>query len=212
MKNTILLVNAGHGGMDANGNNMTDKISGKQSLHTNGKTYHNGGWFFEGVFNRDIANEFIIEAQKLGFECLAVYDQLKDTKRIDRITKGNKAALGKKSLWISFHANAASNTINPQYSAQGACVLVHKLGTETAKNADTICKAVQSVFDRWGSKRRGQLVHDNPLDETKYTDMPAMLFELGFFDNPDNADLLINPKFRSEVVQAMLCEIDRLYK
>jgi len=212
MKNTLLLINAGHGGMDANGNNMTDKISGKQTLHNNGKHYHNGSWFFEGTFNRDIANEFIIEAQKLGFECLAVYDQLKDTKRIDRITKGNKAALGKNALWISFHANASGNSIYPQLSAQGASVFVHKLLSPTAYNAEVICKAVQSVFDRWGSKRRAQLVHDNPLDETKYTDMPAMLFELGFFDNPDNADLLINPKFRGEVIQAMLCEIDRLYK
>jgi len=212
MKNTLLLINAGHGGMDANGNNMTDKISGKQTLHNNGKTYHNGSWFFEGVFNRDIANEFIIEAQKLGFYCIPVFDQLKDTKRIERITKGNKAALGWNSLWISFHANAAGNSIYPQLSAQGASVFVHKLLRPTAYNAEVICKAVQSVFDRWGSKRRSQLVHDNPLDETKYTNMPAMLFELGFFDNPDNADLLINPKFRKEVIHAMLCEIDRLYK
>jgi len=39
-----------------------------------------------------------------------------------------------------------------------------------------------------------------------------MLFEIGFFDNSANADLLINPKFRKEVIQAMLGEIDKLYK
>jgi N-acetylmuramoyl-L-alanine amidase len=212
MKNTILLVNAGHGGMDDKGNNMTNKLDGKQTLHMNGKTYHFGSWFYEGVFNRDIANEFIIEAQKMGYNTLAVYDQVKDTKRIERITFGNKAASGMPALWISFHANAAGSITGPQTYAEGVSVFVYKLGTETAKNADVICKAVQSVFDRWGSKRRAQLVHSNALDETTYTAMPAMLFEVGFFDNSANADLLINPKFRKEVIQAMLSEIDKLYK
>jgi N-acetylmuramoyl-L-alanine amidase len=34
--------------------------------------------------------------------------------------------------------------------------------------------------------------------------MPAILFELGFFDNPNNADLLINPTFRGEMVKVMV--------
>lgn len=71
---------------------------------------------------------------------------------------------------------------------------------------------MQKVFDRWGSKRRAQLIHDKSLDETTYTSMPAMLFEVGFFDNPHNADLLINPEFRAEVIDAMLKEIEQIYE
>jgi N-acetylmuramoyl-L-alanine amidase len=34
--------------------------------------------------------------------------------------------------------------------------------------------------------------------------MPAILLELGFFDNPKNADLLINPTFRSNLIHALV--------
>jgi N-acetylmuramoyl-L-alanine amidase len=34
--------------------------------------------------------------------------------------------------------------------------------------------------------------------------MPAILFELGFFDNPNNADLLINPQFRTLIIKSMV--------
>jgi len=42
--------------------------------------------------------------------------------------------------------------------------------------------------------------------------MPAMLFEVGFFDNPKNADLLIDACFRSTLVDRMLKEIVKIYK
>jgi N-acetylmuramoyl-L-alanine amidase len=34
--------------------------------------------------------------------------------------------------------------------------------------------------------------------------MPAILLELGFFDSANNADLLINPTFRDELVKVMI--------
>lgn len=212
MKETILYINAGHGGLSDEGRYTTPAYIGKKTLHTNGKFYHGGGWFYEGVFNRDIANEFIYEATKLGYKCIPVFHQQLDTSRMERIKKANNDAVGKKALWLSFHANAIANSTDPQNRAEGVCTFVYKLGTQTADNAEKVTKAVNKVFELWGSKTRAQLVHDKALDETYYTAMPSMLFEIGFFDNPHNADLLINPKFRAEVIQAILKELVKIYE
>jgi N-acetylmuramoyl-L-alanine amidase len=212
MKKTILFVNAGHGGLDDNGNYTTPPTTGKKTLHTNGKMYHGGGWFYEGVFNRDIAEEFICEAQKLGYVCERTYHKSADTPLRKRTDEANRKAWKKQSIWISFHANAVANSTAPQTFAEGVCVFVFRLGSKTALAAGQICKEVEKVFDRYGSKRRAQLVHNKSLHETTHSAMPAMLFEMGFFDNPNNADLLMNPTFRKEVIDVMLKEIVKIYE
>ena len=65
MKQTILYIDAGHGGLDPmTGEYLTPPSDGKKCQHNNGKAYHGNGWFYEGHFNRQIASEFIKE--KLG--------------------------------------------------------------------------------------------------------------------------------------------------
>jgi len=68
----------------------------------------------------------------------------------------------------------------------------------------SICQGLEKIFDRYGSKRRASLVLDTSLHITSATSMPAILFELGFFDNPNNADLLINPTFRTALITSMI--------
>jgi N-acetylmuramoyl-L-alanine amidase len=210
MKKTLIFVNAGHGGMDDKGNTLTNPIDGKKTLHTNGKFYHNGSWFYEGSSNRDFAMEFIAAASLAGFICMPIFDAQLDTNRLDRIAFANNLAKGKKSIYLSFHSNAAGNSINPQALAEGVCCFVGSLSGTGGKLAAEIMPDVQAVFDKWGSKRRAQLVHDRPLDETARTFMPAILFELGFFDNANNADLLINPAFRAEVITAIVAKLNKL--
>ena len=204
IKKTILFVNAGHGGIDDKGDTMTDPKAGKKTLHTNGKFYHKGSWFFEGSSNRDFALEFIASASLAGFICVPVFEPQIDTTRLNRINWANDYSKGKKTLWLSFHSNAIANSTNPQNSAEGACCFVGSLAGVSGKLAAEIMPAVQAVFDKHGSGRRATMVHDTPLDETAKTVMPSILFELGFFDNPDNADLIINPIFRDEVIQAII--------
>jgi len=204
MRKTILFINAGHGGTADNGDTMTDPTAGKKTLHTNKKFYHNGSWFYEGTSNRDFAMEFIIEATKAGFICVPVFEPQRDTPRSERIAFANAWAKGKKSVWLSFHSNATSNSTAPQTGAEGACCFVANLTGAAAQLAKAMMPSIEAVFDEWKSKRRAQLVNTQPLDETVKTLMPAILFELGFFDNAKNADLLINPEFRAEVIAVMV--------
>jgi N-acetylmuramoyl-L-alanine amidase len=207
MKQTVLFIDAGHGGLDPMTKEyLTPPSIGKKTLHTNGKSYHYNGWFYEGHFNRQIASEFMIEATKSGFYCLPVYHPWKDNPMKDRTDFANQQAmrLQTQSMLLSFHANAAGATSGPQTFAEGVCSLVYKLGSETAVLAQVMTQSLELIFDAYGSKRRAGLVFDMPLHMTSQTSMPAILFELGFFDNPNNADLLINPQFRTLIIKSMV--------
>jgi N-acetylmuramoyl-L-alanine amidase len=207
MKQTILYVDAGHGGLDPmTGDYLTPATIGKKTKHTNGKAYHGNGWFYEGHLNRQMAYEFISEATKGGFHCIPVFHPWQDNSLNDRTDTANAQALkfGTKALFISFHSNAAGVGTEPQTGAEGVCSFVYRLGTETANLALTVTQNLEKVFDKYESKRRSSLVLDNSLHITTKTNMPAILFELGFFDNPNNADLLINPTFRTNLVNVMI--------
>jgi len=207
MKQTVLFIDAGHGGLDPMTKEyLTPPSIGKKTLHDNGKSYHYNGWFYEGHFNRQIASEFILEATKAEFYCIPVYHPWKDNPMKERTDFANQQAmrLQTQSMFLSFHANAAGATSGPQLFAEGVCSFVYKLGTETANLALTITQNLEKVFDTYGSKRRAGLVFDSPLHMTSQTTMPAILFELGFFDNPNNADLLINPQFRTLIIKSMV--------
>lgn len=206
-KQTILFIDAGHGGLHPmTGEYLTPASIGKKTLHTNGKAYHGNGWFYEGHFNRQIASEFIKEATKAGFHCIPVYHPSQDTDLNSRTNLANQqaATFTNKSLFISFHSNAAGVGTAPQTSAEGVCSFVYKLGSETAKLALDVTQQLEKVFDKYGSKRRASLVLDNSLHITTHTNMAAILFEIGFFDNPNNADLLDNPTFRTQLVKVMV--------
>ena len=206
-KQTILFVDMGHGGLDPMTREyLTSESIGKKTLHTNGKAYHNNGWFYEGHFNRQMGNEFIEKATAAGFYCVPVSHPWQDNSLKDRTDTANAIArkFGGRSLFISFHSNAAGVGTAPQTGAEGVCSFVYKLGTETAVLALSITQNLEKVFDKYGSKRRASLVLDNPLHITTATQMPAILFELGFFDNPNNADLIINPTFRTALVTSMI--------
>jgi hypothetical protein len=212
IKKTVLLINAGHGGMNfQTGESYTDKEDGKMTLHTNGKPYHWKGWFFEGVSNRRLALEFIAQASRAGYICIPVFPPEGDPEPRDRAKLANEIAmkLQCKCIYLSFHSNAAGIGTNPQLTAQGVSAFVYKLKSETAVLAEKITKAMQNVFDEYGSKRRAQLIHDKPLDETTYTAMPAILFEVGFFDNPQNADLLMDAEFCVHLIATMVEQIKR---
>lgn len=206
-KQTVLFIDAGHGGLDPMTKEyLTDPKIGKKTLHTNGKAYHHNGWFYEGHFNRQIANEFITKATAAGFHCIPVFHPFKDNNLKERTDTANSInrQLNQKSLFLSFHSNAAGVGTAPQTVAEGVCSFVYKLGTETANLAQVMTREMEKIFDKYGSRRRASLVLDNSLHITTHTNMPAILLELGFFDNPNNADLLVNPTFRTSIVNTIV--------
>jgi hypothetical protein len=85
MKNTVLFIDAGHGGIDPIGRYTT--APSKQFKYASG--FHQDGWFLEGVSNRQIAAEFIAQASRMGFVCIPVYHPYKDTPLSSRTNLAN---------------------------------------------------------------------------------------------------------------------------
>ena len=55
-------LDAGHGGLDASGKYVT--APNKQFKHSSG-TFHNGTWFYEGVWNRTITNRVAAKLERI---------------------------------------------------------------------------------------------------------------------------------------------------
>ena len=104
MRDKVLFIDAGHGGIDASGIYTT--APSKQHKFEQG--FHENGWFYEGVSNRKIAAEFMAQASRMGFLCIPVYHPSEDTHLSIRTNLANHIAtkLQAESIYISFHSDA----------------------------------------------------------------------------------------------------------
>lgn len=197
-----IIVNAGHGGIDPHTKlYTTDPRNGKRFKHPvkDGQEFHLRGWFYEGVFNRMFAAEFVAQAQRNGYSCYPVYHPYLDTPLGVRTNLANhiQKQLKIQCIYLSFHANAGGG------AARGFRNFHHHNSSISKFLAECIATPSASHFDEWGSisknpVREAWIAGDKkkgPMWETLATEMPANLLEIGFFDNYEDANLLMNKEF-----------------
>ena len=211
MKQTVLIIDAGHGGLDPiTKKYATSEKIGKKTLHTNGHLYHGGGWFYEGVSNRKFATDFIRQAST-EFICCPVFHPWFDTRLDDRVAMANTIndRIKAHCVFLSFHSNSISATTAPQTSAHG--VTLHTLFKHggAADIANAIAPALNERFGDYGSRRPDNwpLKFELDIHVTRFTKMPAIVLEVGFFDNPKDADILMNPFAMMEFNKTLLEEL-----
>lgn len=89
-------------------------------------------------------------------------------------------------VFVSLHCNAVTS-----HAARGTEICIYKKSSQSAYLAQKILReiteAVPELWDRGLKERPGLLV-------LKYTDMPAVLIECAFIDNPDDLKILLNQK------------------
>ncbi len=85
--------------------------------------------------------------------------------------------------FISLHTNAS---VNPQ--ANGAEVLVYSTSSPSYQLAESVLEQLTLAT---GVRGRGVVARPG-LYVLRRTDMPAILVEMGFITNPENAELLVN--------------------
>ena len=91
------------------------------------------------------------------------------------------------NYFISIHANASTNT-----EANGTEVYVYRLYTQ----ADWLAQHVlQSIVDTVDTKDNGVRARTN-LYVLRRTAMPAILVELGYMSNPEDAEKLRNDRYQ----------------
>jgi N-acetylmuramoyl-L-alanine amidase len=206
MREKILLIDFGHGGRDPlTGDYTTDPRTGKKFKHKNGG-FHGGGWFYEGVSNRNFAREFIAQASRAGFLCVPVGHPSKDTTLMQRIKFANyyHKEMNSNSIFLSFHSNAFKQ------EHRGFQIYHHPNSRAGKKIASSIASEAEFVFLDYDSIWPFNSRKTANFAVLRATKMPAVLIENGFFDNEKDARLLMDPNFIFHVCAAILRGLNKI--
>jgi len=211
----VVFVDAGHGGINENGNYVTP---GKRAYHK-GETMHERGHYYEGFENRLIAEAFIEACTDAGIMCVRTYHPYKDTSLATRseiirswLRRGYYGYLH------SIHSNAISTSKNSakKLNATRGFMVFSTIGSNFSdKIATQHFKNVQSIIgaDNWRYRTQMkdgdedyevnfQILRETDLKEFEW--FGAILEEWGFHTSKTDSKFIIDPKNRKKRVEAAL--------
>jgi len=191
----IPILDAGHGGWDAKAGKYTTEPD-KMFAHQKGQ-FHNDRTFLEGVFNRTVTHRVSEMLSKRGIHHLhtipfsELHADISLKRRVEFANHIHSPAKGVFCLFISNHANAFNAKV------RGFEVYTSPNDTEADKWAERLYKHTESLLGHKIRMRPDLSDGDHDKEERFYvltkTQMPAILVEHLFFDNYEDAILLMNP-------------------
>lgn len=195
--NTIIILDLGHGGLDANGIYTTapDKMF----------TFPDGTVAYEGVYNREIGRRvgMLLEQEGVKTVFTVLPTNSKDVTLYDRVKLENMLhGAGYETLFISFHSNAGKGQGFELFTSIGQ--------TKSDLLSDSIGEQIQCEFPNL--KFRADYI-DGDLDKEagfyvcKNTKGAAVLLENLFFDNRDDFELLRSDLFQKRLSKAITAGI-----
>ena len=197
----LVFLDAGHGALDREGNYVT--APSKQWRHSRG-TFHNGGWFYEGVFNRTLTYRVAAKLSRLDIPHIIVSHENVDNSleyRVDLANWYNKRV--SKSLYISNHSNASGSGL-----ARGFEVYTSPGRTSSDAVAEMHWNNVKELLGDRISYRPDTTDGDHDREARFYvltkTAMTAILVEHLFFDNYEDAMLLMNEDIVERFAEAQV--------
>ena len=198
-----VILDAGHGSINPEGDYVT--APSKMFRHPH-REFHKDGWFYEGVFNRQLLAKLATYLLDMDIPFEVVSHEWKDTPRHTRVHRVNE--LHKKfngRTWgISIHSNASQS-----HNAEGWSVWTSKNRPEVKPISDRIADVLWRQVDGVGLKMRSQDYIDGDHDYEANFDMvyktkpPFVLIENGFFDNPTDADWLFDESNQWKLAKAL---------
>lgn len=211
----VVFVDAGHGGIDENGNYVTP---GKRAYHK-GEEMHERGHYYEGFENRLIAEAFIEACIDVGIMCIRTYHPHKDTSLSER-TEIIRSWLrrGYYGYLHSFHSNAisSSNSAAKLDATRGFMVFNTRGNNFSDAIATEHFNNVKQTIGKDNWKYRTQSSKDGDVDyEVNFqilreTDLQefywfgAILDEWGFHTSKTDTNFIIHPSNRIKRVEACL--------
>jgi N-acetylmuramoyl-L-alanine amidase len=201
----LVLLDAGHGGLDAQLNYTTPPVMGKRFDHKDKSLNFHGiagnSVFYEGVSNRFFARALSQKLMQLGVPVLPVYHDHLDTTLDNRTTLANVYDRAhQKTVLVSLHSNAAS----AGSLAEGWEIYTSVGTTQSDALAANIAKFTHGTLKKYGRKVRGGRggLREKNFHMLVKSAMPAVLIETLFFDNLQEAKLLDNPTFVEDMAAA----------
>lgn len=210
---TAIFLDAGHGGLDNKGRYTT--APGKMFRHP-GQKMTIRDWFYEGVKNRIYVEHTIqkLSAQlaeaRLPCELIRTYHPIRDTPRRERIQLINRLAQQyDKCLVVSEHSNATK-----YHTARGFQVWTSRGQTESDIYAQSLIDYYKLCFGEWIDLSLGDIDtledysdgdgdYEADFDLVKLTRPPAILIENLFFDQLQDASLLVNPTYIEQYTELL---------
>jgi len=116
-------------------------------------------------------------------EGYTVYRNNPNEKLSEAVRKSNEV---NPDIHVALHSNASGQG----YNAQGPEIFANRPGTPGDKLANLIYEEIMQIYP-YPNKGRGVL-HTSSLYEIVRTNAPAVLLEVAFHDNPEDANWIIN--------------------
>jgi len=188
IKNIIL--DAGHGGIDSNGNYTT--APSKMFKFPNGEVA------YEGVLNRQITGHvytYLRNHETLNTVCTVKEDDPRDVSLNYRVAIANSFDKNE-TIFISIHCNAGGGTGFELYTTKGV--------TKSDRLAEKLAIQAEHLYKEVKLKLRYDFSDgDRDKEEDFYvlrkTNCPAVLLEILFFDNAVDFALLKDSKFQAKI-------------
>lgn len=190
----IWLLDAGHGGIDPQGNYVT--ALSKMYKHPDGTI------IYEGKYNREVRDELIqLIVGNWEMEWFIVNHGYKDMSLGERVRYANELQkIHGRCIYVSIHGNAGGGKGFEVYTSIGE--------TESDKIADVWIEEMNKVFP--GKVDRGE--KDRDFYVIKNTTCPAILTESFFMDTLEDAKLMLSESGQKKVALAhynMMKRIDK---
>jgi N-acetylmuramoyl-L-alanine amidase len=202
--NTIVVIDAGHGGFDRNGKYTTDPTIGKFFDHKDKSLNLHGiagnSVFYEGIFNRIVARKLAYCLAQLGIRTLKCYDDRADLSLTSRtnICNSYHRQFDNDTLVLSLHANAGGGKGSEIFTSLGE--------TKSDVLADFVANSIAPTLSRFARPfRRGSATSadkDRNLAMVTNTLAPAILFEFDFFDTLEGAKQLDTAAYQNAICEA----------
>ena len=202
------LLDNGHGGVD-NGVYLSAPNYDPHNPSTWYKMHvHEDGPLFEGEFNRQIVDKIAWKLSQLGIDYTVIVPECEDISLEERVTRANNIhKRDKRCVFVSIHGNAFNS------NAEGFEVFTSKGETKSDPIAEVFSEEMDKMFPsevmRWD-------ISDGDKDKEanfyllKNTWMPALLTENFFFDNPEQAKLMMSEDGQEKIAQAHVNAICRV--
>jgi len=202
MKDLLVILDAGHGGLDSEGKSVTP---GKRMVKDDVT-------FYEGVNNRDNVKRIKEALEALDIECVEVAHEWRDTPLSNRVRQANELARGREAIYLSIHSDAAGNG-KEWHTAKGFSAVIYN-STRSKKTKRLGQLMQQELVCNLGEMSKDRHMRQAGFKVLRSTAMPAVLIEGGFHTNESEVSLMVTDEwkdaFTKAVVDAVLIYISEL--